>query len=187
MPHALRFPPEVPELFEESLHLRELTEQDIPAWFKRATDIESADLAGDPVPESIDAGGPWLHRQRDLFRQRAGIRWAIDSTAFPVSVGTVSLTITSEGQRTADLGMVLARACWGQGIGTAVARMVTRYAFTALGLAEIQAEVLQRNPASIRLLEKSGFRLLRVKPATAVEPEELLLYVRSCDGGRNAV
>jgi len=60
--------------------------------------------------------------------------------------------------------------------GAAATHLVSRYAFTTLGLSEIQAEVLQRNPASIRLLEKTGFQLLRVNPATAAEPEELLLY-----------
>lgn len=176
MSHPLQFPEAMPDLFGASVHLRELTEDDIPAWFERASDIESADLAGDPVPESIGMGLPWLRRQRDHFRQKLALRWAIVPTGLTVSVGTVGLTIKFNEERAAELGIVIARAHWGRGIGTSATHLVSHYAFTTLGLTEIQAEVLQRNPASIRLLEKTGFQLLRVTPATAAEPEELLLY-----------
>jgi [ribosomal protein S5]-alanine N-acetyltransferase len=46
----------VPELIGTLIRLRELNEDDIPGWFSRATDAESADLAGDPIPASIDLG-----------------------------------------------------------------------------------------------------------------------------------
>jgi len=49
MSNALNFPDAVPELFGDQAYLRELSERDISAWFARATDIESADLAGDPA------------------------------------------------------------------------------------------------------------------------------------------
>jgi [ribosomal protein S5]-alanine N-acetyltransferase len=56
VPQTLNFPNTVPDLFAETMHLRELTEDDIPAWFARAIDVESADLAGDPIPGSIEMG-----------------------------------------------------------------------------------------------------------------------------------
>ncbi|MEY2468768.1 MAG: hypothetical protein QOF21_1466, partial [Actinomycetota bacterium] len=158
---TLRFPDAVPELASDAVYLRELTEGDIPAWFARATDVESADLAGDPIPESIDVGPRWLQQHRDRFHQRVAIRWAIVKPRSTESVGTVGLSITSTDDRVAELGIVIGRAHWGEGLGTAAAELATRYALDTLGLAEIQAEVLQRNLASVRLLEKTGFRLLR--------------------------
>lgn len=95
------------------------------------------------------------------------------------SVGTVGLTIRPNDERTADLGIVVARASWDKGIGTSAVHLVSQYAFAKLGLTELHAEVLARNRASIRLLEKAGFRRLGVKPPTATEPEELVLYVLS--------
>ena len=97
MPPTLHFPTAIPDLSDTSVHLRELTEEDIRPWFERATDIESADLAGDPAPESLAMGVAWLQRQRDLFSARAGLRWAIVPMGSPVSVGTVGLTIKSDG------------------------------------------------------------------------------------------
>jgi RimJ/RimL family protein N-acetyltransferase len=75
---------------------------------------------------------------------------------------------------------MVGRSHWGKGVGTAAARLVTRYGFDALDLAEIQAEVLQRNLASVRLLEKAGFRLLRVVPGDPQSEDDLedrFLYV----------
>jgi ribosomal-protein-alanine N-acetyltransferase len=180
MSPTLSFPDAVPELTGAAVYLRELTEADIPAWFERATDIESADLAGDPVPESIEVGTSWLKRHQDRFRQQAAIRWAIVPKGHSESVGTVGLTITSKEHRIADLGIVVGRAYWGKGIGTSATQLVKDYAFDTLGLAEIQAEVLQRNLASTRLLEKAGFQLLRAiagDPQSDCESEDCFLYV----------
>ena len=180
MLHALSFPDAVPDLVGEGLHLRELTESDIPAWFERATDAESADLAGDPIPESIEAGTRWLEGHRERFRQRAAIRWAIVPSGSSASVGTVGLTLVSNEERRADLGIVVGRRFWGQSVGTTAARLVVGYAFSSLGLAEIRAEVLQRNAASIRLLTKLGFGPMpRVpdEPQVGGESEACSLYV----------
>ena len=54
MSQTLLFPDAVPALFSDMLYLRELMEDDVPAWFERASDPESAVLAGDPIPESIE-------------------------------------------------------------------------------------------------------------------------------------
>jgi ribosomal-protein-alanine N-acetyltransferase len=180
MSQTLFFPDAVPTLFGDIVYLRELTEDDVPAWFERASDRESAVLAGDPVPESIEMGFHWLQRHRERFRQQASIRWAIVPTGSTDSVGTVGLTITSKAERRAELGIVIGRAYWGKGIGTSAAHLATDYAFRTLGLAEIQAEVLQRNLASRRLLEKVGFQLLRSIPGdphSDTDFEDCYLYI----------
>jgi ribosomal-protein-alanine N-acetyltransferase len=182
MSQTLHFPDAVPTLFGDTVYLRELTEDDVPAWFERASDPESAVLAGDPIPESVEMGVQWLQRHRERFRQHAGIRWAIVPKGSTDSVGTIGLTITSKEERRAELGIVIGRADWGKGIGTFAAHLVTGYAFRALGLAEIQAEVLQRNRASRRLLEKVGFHLLRSIPGdphSDTDFEDCFLFVLS--------
>jgi [ribosomal protein S5]-alanine N-acetyltransferase len=182
MSKTLHFPDAVPALVGDVVYLRELTEDDVPAWFERASDPESAVLAGDPIPESIDMGFQWLQRHRERFRQQTGIRWAIVPNGSAASVGTIGLTITSEEERIAELGIVIGRASWGKGIGTAATRLVTDYAFGTLGLAELRAEVLQRNLASRRLLEKAGFHLLRAipgDPRSDTDFEDCFLFVLS--------
>ena len=110
MSQTLHFPDAVPTLFGDMVYLRELTEDDIPAWFERASDPESAVLAGDPIRESVEMGVHWLQRHRERFRQQAGIRWAIVPKGSTDSVGTIGLAITSKEQRRAELGIVVGRA-----------------------------------------------------------------------------
>src|SRR5687767_10414272 len=62
MPQILHFPDAVPTLFGDKVYLRELTKDDVPAWFERASDPESAVLAVDPIPESVEMGFQWLQR-----------------------------------------------------------------------------------------------------------------------------
>lgn len=165
MSQPLDFPETVPELLGDAVRLRALAEEDVPAWFERASDPESSLLSGDPIPASIDEGLGWLQRHRERFRQQRGIRWAIVPQGSIESVGTIGLTITSREDRIAELGAVIGRACWGKGIGTSAARLVVRYAFDTLGLAEIRAEFLQSNVASRRVLEKLGFRFQCTVPS----------------------
>lgn len=177
---SIHFPDAVPELVGDRVHLRELTEADVPAWYERACDAESAALAGDPIPESIEMGFQWLHRNRERFRQQAGIRWAIVPKGSTQSVGSIGLAITSVEERIAELGIVIARRYWGKGLGTSAARLVTRFGFDTLGLAEIRAELLQTNVASRRVLEKVGFRFEGVIPdfeQSETGSEEGSLYV----------
>ncbi len=182
MSQTLNFPDEVPEFFGDTVFLRDIAEDDIPTWFERASDPESAVLAGDPIPESIEMGFQWLHRHRERFRQQTGIRWAIVPKSSTQSIGTIGLTITSKEKRIAELGIVIGRAYWGKGFGTSAVHLVIDYAINILGLAEIQAEVLQRNMASIRLLEKVGFHLMRAilgDLQSNTDSEDLFLYVLS--------
>jgi [ribosomal protein S5]-alanine N-acetyltransferase len=164
MSQKLHFPDAVPELFGDSVSLRELTEDDIPAWYERASDPESAMLAGDPIPESIEMGAQWLERNRERFRQQTGIRWAIVPKGSTQSVGSIGLAIASKEERIAELGLVVGRAYWGKGIGASAARLVTRFAFDALNLVELRAELLDSNLASKRVLEKVGFKFRCVIP-----------------------
>jgi ribosomal-protein-alanine N-acetyltransferase len=189
MSQTLHFPDAVPTLFGDRVYLRELTEDDVPAWFERASDPESALLAGDPIPESVDMGIHWLERHRERFRQQAAIRWAIVPNGAVGSVGTIGLTITSKEQCTAELGIVIGRAFWGQGIGTSAAHVVAGYAFNTLGVAEMHAEVLRRNLASRRLLEKVGFQLLHTIPGdphSDTDVEDCLLFVLSSQNRTSA-
>jgi [ribosomal protein S5]-alanine N-acetyltransferase len=160
----LNFPDAVPGLHTDLVRLREPAEDDIPAWFQRASDAESAWLAGDPIPASIDVGLSWLEGHRQRFREQTGIRWVIVPQGSTRSVGSIGLVITSKDECIAELGFVIDRACWGQGLGTAAAVLVTRFAFATLGLEEIRAELLQSNLASRRVLEKVGFQLERTIP-----------------------
>ncbi len=151
---AIRFP----RLTTPRLVLRAPAERDIPAWFARATDVESASLAGDPVPDDMSAGKQWLARSRQRFADGKAIKWSIDQAGVSEAIGTITLSFPASGARTAELGFVLARAHWGQGLGSEAAREVVRYGFETLALEQVTAEAAARNFASLRILGKLGFK-----------------------------
>ena len=59
--------------------------------------------------------------------------------------------------RTAEVGFWLGEPFWGRGIMTESVRAFTEYAFATFGLRRIFARVFEWNPASMRVLEKSGY------------------------------
>lgn len=152
------FPHRVPTLVGASLTLREPHESDIPGWYLRATDAESALLAGDSIPGSIEEGAAWLEGLRRRFAEGRALRWAIVPGEEP-SIGTVGLTLADD-PGGAELSIVLARSHWGCGLGSAAVGLVLDYAFQTLGLAAVDAEVLETNTACIRLLERQRFALV---------------------------
>lgn len=153
------FPPysSFPKLSSEALLLREFDETDVPAWFERAANPTSSDLSGDPIPRSIDTVYGWLQLHRERYQSGEGIRWAIVPADAPASVGGIGLSRLDRDARSAELGAVLAQARWGQGLGTAAARLVLDFAFGYMGMEEVRADCLVRNDASVRALARLGF------------------------------
>lgn len=147
-----------PKLVTPRLLLRAPSERDIPAWFARATDVESASLAGDPIPDDISSGKRWLTRSRQRLADGQAIQWSIDRAGISDAIGTITLSFSATDAKAAALGFVLARAHWGLGLGSEAARAVLRYGFETLALEQMEAEAAARNSASLRILAKLGFK-----------------------------
>jgi ribosomal-protein-alanine N-acetyltransferase len=62
------------------------------------------------------------------------------------------------------LGFYLARAYWGRGLATEAARALVNFGFNELGLCKIVTAVQVGNVASVRVLEKLGFAVVRTEP-----------------------
>lgn len=60
-------------------------------------------------------------------------------------------------RKTPLLGYWLSEQYWRQGIMPRAIKLITDYAFTHLDIIGIQACVLSKNPASMRVLEKAGY------------------------------
>lgn len=76
------------------------------------------------------------------------------------------------GEGGVELGFSLRRALWGRGLGRELAGALLTEA-RALGLSALRASVDIDNTASIRILERAGFRLLR---RVREEPTDFLIY-----------
>ncbi|PST82599.1 GNAT family N-acetyltransferase [Pedobacter yulinensis] len=72
-------------------------------------------------------------------------------------------------RHSAEIGYWLAQPFWGRGIGTEAVRLLTAHAFSIAGITRVFAGVFANNPASMRVLEKNGYRCEAVHKAAIVK------------------
>ncbi len=76
------------------------------------------------------------------------------------AIGAVGFRIGKDvGRRSAMVGYWLGEPYWGKGIATSAVRALVDYAFKTFDLVRLEAVVFEWNPASMRVLEKTGFTL----------------------------
>lgn len=106
----------------------------------------------------------------------------VDGTA----IGGIGVDpLEGNAEKTGHFGFWLAEHMWGKGIATAATRTLASYAFAHTPLWRLEAPVFAWNPASMRVLEKSGFVREGVLRKSAFKDGELIdtvIYakVRDC-------
>jgi [ribosomal protein S5]-alanine N-acetyltransferase len=93
--------------------------------------------------------------------------WTIRKLDEPAPVGMIELRVDG---RDGNVGYVLARSHWGQGIVPEALAAVVEFARNQLSLRRIWGICDIENHASVRVFEKCGFRYLGVRPALVVHP-----------------
>lgn len=111
-----------------------------------------------PYTESI---ADWWIEHRFKFKERAGkeILFAIRNPE-GLLIGSVGVDDFRVGEfHRAEVEFWLTKAYRGRGITTEALRGFVHYAFSHLGIVRLTAYVLDFDVASVRVLEKNGFRL----------------------------
>jgi RimJ/RimL family protein N-acetyltransferase len=139
--------------------LRELSEDDavsVQAW---ATDPE--------VYRYMEWGPNTLEETQEFLRRLIPTRLELPRRTFELGfvlkgtdqlVGAGGLRIRSSQHRIADIGYVLRRDAWGQGLGTEAARALVELGLRRLGMHRIWATCHVENGRSARVLEKVGMQ-----------------------------
>ena len=140
--------------------LRPLFEDDAAAVFRYARDPEvTRFLPWDPAPD--------VHSIRSFLREQVAKRRRGDALPLAIvlrgereemigSTDLMDIHVIAPGR--AELGYLLARPYWGQGLMSEAAALTARHAFDALGLTRLVAFADAENVASCRVLEKIGMR-----------------------------
>ncbi|HZS08224.1 MAG TPA: GNAT family N-acetyltransferase [Blastocatellia bacterium] len=103
-----------------------------------------------------------------LFATQRGIRWAITRPEDQELIGTCGYHNWRQRCREAELSYELSPDYWGRGLMSEALSSVIDFGLREMNLTCIRAKVMRQNTASIRLLEKFGFR-----PAEGVNATEL--------------
>ena len=146
-----------PTLRTPRLLLRPFMEADTDAIFA---------VLGNPRVMRYWDSPAWKERaQAELFvangkrmeQEGTGARFAIERAADGALLGQCGLFRWNPVFRSAAVGYCLDEAGWGRGFATEAVDGMLRWAFEALDLNRVQAEVDTRNAPSGRVLEKLGF------------------------------
>jgi ribosomal-protein-alanine N-acetyltransferase len=76
--------------------------------------------------------------------------------------------------KAAELGYWLAEPFWGKGIMSVAVKRITEYIFQNFDIMRIYAGVFEWNPASMKVLEKAGFKHEGVSEKTVFKDEQLI-------------
>jgi len=147
-----------PGIENETTVLRRMTADDSESLFAVLSDIEvtryyddAAFTAVSQAREQIDA---WEHG----YESKRSIRWGIALKGDPTLIGSCGYYGFHPWHMRASIGYELNRTYWRRGIMTEALSAIVTLGFEAVGLHRIQAVVMPENTASIRLLERLGFR-----------------------------
>src|SRR5688572_15188355 len=154
----LREASRLPTLTTERLRLRPLRAADIPALYAIFGDANVCRYWSRPPLADINAAAA-LHAETEAgFATRTLFQWGLARSDTDTVIGTCTLASLSEAHRRAELGYALAHACWGRGYIGEILPVLIAFAFSVLDLHRLEADVDPRNTASIRALERLGFR-----------------------------
>ncbi|RKH83515.1 N-acetyltransferase [Corallococcus sp. AB045] len=94
----------------------------------------------------------------EAMRLGKGIRWVLSKEEEPTPLGYLTLFNWSQKDRRAEVGYMVARSLWGQGVMTGVLPALIRFGFEHLNLHRIEGMVNVRNSASYKALTRVGFQ-----------------------------
>ena len=147
----------LPTLDTARLRLRWLELRDVPALYAVFGDAEVCRYWSRPPMPGLSAAVALRTDILARFAERSLFQWGIAARDDDRVIGTATLAGLSAEHRRAEVGYALARDAWGRGYATEAVEALVAFAFDALALHRLEADVDPRNARSIRVLERLGF------------------------------
>jgi ribosomal-protein-alanine N-acetyltransferase len=141
------------------LLLRAITMEDAQDMFDNwASDPEVARYVTWQAHRSLEDTRTVLARWEAEYERDDCFRWCIVPKAACYPVGMIDVVSLKPRFQCAEIGYVLSRKWWGQGIMTQALTAVEGYLFEKVGLNRVEARHITDNPASRRVMVKAGMR-----------------------------
>lgn len=121
----------------------------------------------------------WFARMHALQTEGSGCQLVIEHRVERRVVGTLLLFRYEPGSSRVELGYVLARRFWGQGLMSEAIKALCSHVFRMAPVRRIEAEVSPANTASCKVLESLGFQregLLRQRWASKGVAYDTAMY-----------
>jgi [ribosomal protein S5]-alanine N-acetyltransferase len=130
----------------ERLLIRPLSPEETEGLFVQTVDPANERIDFAPERPSDEQVRRWMEGTWGVFERESG-----------ELVGDCTLFF-DDGHQEWELAYGFRRDRWGRGYATEAGEACVQYGFEVLGVEKIVADVDPKNPASVRVLEKLGFR-----------------------------
>jgi len=155
-------------IFETTrLILRDITEEDAPAYEKHFIDYEVIGTMSHMVPWPYPENGVREYIRNTVIPNQCVDQWfwGICLKSSDELIGAIWLRRKGT---PSNRGFWLGKKFWGRGIMTEAVKPVTDYTFDVLGFEKLVLANAVGNPASRRIKEKMGAVFVRTEPAIYV-------------------
>ncbi len=147
-----------PQLETARLVLRRMQASDSNALFGILSDDEVTRYYDDATFTGVSQASDQIQAWENGFTNRRCIRWGIARKEDDLVIGTCGYYGIHSWHLRASIGYELARPFWRQGIMAEALSAIIVLGFEEMNLNRIDAVVMPENTASVKLLEKLGFR-----------------------------
>jgi RimJ/RimL family protein N-acetyltransferase len=158
----------------ERLKLRQFVESDLDALAQMCSDPETMRYIG--LGTTLSRADAW--RSMAMFLGHWQLRgygmWAVENKRTGAFLGRIGLH-NPEGWPVLEVGWLIDRAHWGQGLATEGGQAAISFAFDRLRLERISSVIHPQNAASLRVAEKLGMRPERT---TQINGVDVVIYTR---------
>jgi RimJ/RimL family protein N-acetyltransferase len=151
-------PENLPTLETSRTRLRWISENDTDAFYAIYSNPEVMRYWSTPPLPDREAARKLIREIHDHFQRRMILKWGIALRSNDRLIGSITLFNLSFPHRRAEIGYALAREYWGQGYMNEALMALLQYTFADLELHRIEADVDPRNTASIKTVERLGFK-----------------------------
>jgi RimJ/RimL family protein N-acetyltransferase len=151
-------PQVLPILEADRVRLRPLLPDDVEGIFEVFSNAEVMRYWSSPPLPNESAAEQLIAEIINDVASGKMMKWAIARKSDDLAIGTATLFNPDLSNGRAELGYALGREYWGQGLMGEALQALLNYAFEELELRRLEADVDPRNAASIRTLERLGFK-----------------------------
>ncbi len=141
----------------ERLIVRPLQEGDLPDLLAVNGDAQTTRFLPYAAWQHLDDAHAWLARMRGIEAGGGALQLVVEQRSDGRVIGTILLFKWDAASARIELGYVLARSHWGQGLMQEALRALCPRVFATLAVRRIEAEVDVDNTASHQLLLRLGF------------------------------
>jgi ribosomal-protein-alanine N-acetyltransferase len=148
----------IPTLTTPRLILREILPGDAVDLFSYASDPEVQKYDSDPPMREIAEAVAMIEQGGQRFISKKAIGWGIELKEENRLIGGIGFYFWDKSYYKTDLGYTVARPYWRRGIATEALRALMQFGFETMHLHRINVDTRMDNIASLRLMQKLGFR-----------------------------